>query len=215
MIKSKRDLKYYLESDMKARYGLDYKVKPSLKKKVKAVLIPQPWYFQVLLRRAEYYTNCGSQLSRKVMGNFMKFRAYRYGVKCGYTVPINVFGPGLVLGHTGTIVVNGNVKVGSNARLQAGINIGAFSKFNENWQENAAPVLGDNIYIGPGAKIWGPIYIGNNVAIGANAIVNKTIPERCTVINANHVLVGKGSIDMVRYGDESKMPEDSYQFQKN
>lgn len=46
---------------------------------------------------------------------------------------------------------------------------------------SGAPRLGDNVYIGPGAKIFGPIEIGDNVAIGANAVVNKSFPDSVTI----------------------------------
>ncbi|GAA4333635.1 hypothetical protein GCM10023144_25110 [Pigmentiphaga soli] len=42
---------------------------------------------------------------------------------------------------------------------------------------NLAPRIGDNSYIGPGAKIFGAIQIGNNCAIGANAVVNKSYSD--------------------------------------
>ena len=50
-----------------------------------------------------------------------------------------------------------------------GVNIGAY--------EGGVPVIGDDVYIGPGAKIFGDIAIGNNVSIGANAVVNKSFPD--------------------------------------
>jgi serine O-acetyltransferase len=49
------------------------------------------------------------------------------------------------------------------------VNIGT-----EAGKEDAAPRIGDNCYIAPGAKIFGPIQIGSNSVIGANAVVNKT-----------------------------------------
>lgn len=42
-------------------------------------------------------------------------------------------------------------------------------------------VIGDNVYISPGVKIVKPVRIGNNVTIGANAVVNKDIPDNCVV----------------------------------
>jgi len=41
--------------------------------------------------------------------------------------------------------------------------------------------LGNNVYIGPGAKLFGSITVGNNVAVGANAVVNTNIPDNVTV----------------------------------
>ncbi len=46
-----------------------------------------------------------------------------------------------------------------------------------------APQIGDNVYISPGAKLFGDIVIGDNVKIGANAVVNKSFPEgNCTLV---------------------------------
>ena len=208
MIKTRKDLDYYIDCDLKSR-GISGVKAISLSNKIKAILIPSPWKYQLLLRKAEYYSN-SSVSFRKVWGGYWKWRAYSYGLKCGYSIHLNCFGPGLCLTHCGTIVVNGGVKVGSNARIQAGVNIGAYSKLNENWEE-AAPILGNNIYIGPGAKVFGKIRIGNNVAIGANAIVSKDVPDNSTVINANQILPDKGSLDMLRYGDETVCPMNSYQ----
>lgn len=42
-------------------------------------------------------------------------------------------------------------------------------------------IIGDNCYISPGVKIVKPVHIGNNVVIGANAVVNKDIPDNCMV----------------------------------
>ena len=44
------------------------------------------------------------------------------------------------------------------------------------------PTVGDNVYIGPGAKMFGKIVIGNNVAIGANAVVTRDVPENAVVV---------------------------------
>ena len=44
------------------------------------------------------------------------------------------------------------------------------------------PKIGDYVWIGPGAKIFGKIKIGNNVSIGANAVVSKDIPDNAIVI---------------------------------
>lgn len=209
MITSKQELYDYLDADMRAR-GLNGRSDITLINRISAFLIPHPWRFQELLRKAEYHCNVGSTLSKNIIGNFYKLLSYRYGAKCGYSIPINVFGPGLCLGHIGTIIINGGTKFGSNARIQACVNIGAFSKFDENWILESAPKFGDNIYIGPGAKIFGPIVIGDNVAIGANAVVSKDVPSHCTVVGANIIVNEKGSVDMIHYGDESKIPVDSY-----
>lgn len=70
------------------------------------------------------------------------------------------------------MVINGAARIGENCRIHVGVNIGTAAGTN-----GQAPVIGNNVYIGPGAKLFGPIKIGNGVAIGANAVVNKSFEE--------------------------------------
>lgn len=73
------------------------------------------------------------------------------------------------------MIINDKAKIGANARIHACVNIGA--------SNGGAPIIGDNVYIGPGAKIFGDIKLGNNVTIGANAVVNKSFDEdRLTLV---------------------------------
>ena len=96
---------------------------------------------------------------------------FRYlSAKLGLTIPINVFGPGLGIMHRGTIVVTPNARIGANCKINADVQIGPGRNGN-------APTIGDNCYIGPGAKIFGDIILGNNIRIGANAVVNKSFPD--------------------------------------
>ena len=96
---------------------------------------------------------------------------HKYSVKLGFSIPLNVFGPGLSIAHYGTIVVSDAAKVGKNCRLQEGVNIGATNGSAK------APQIGNNVFIGTGAKIIGDITIADDVAIGANAVVVKSITE--------------------------------------
>lgn len=127
------------------------------------------WRYQRLLRYVEYLTNCRK---RPIRRRLAAFRLHRLGIRLGFTIPINVFGPGLAIAHHGTIVVNAGARIGANCRLHVCVNIGTAAG-----EDRAAPSIGDNCYIGPGAKLFGPIRIGDNVAIGANAVVNKSFPE--------------------------------------
>ena len=127
----------------------------------------------------------------------------RYSAKLGFSIPINVFGPGLCIGHMGTIVVNGNVRIGENARIHVDVNIGNYSLFGEGWKGDNTPTIGDNVYIGPGAKLFGKITIGNNVAIGANAVVTKDVPDHVTVAGVPARIINeRGSEGMIIKGAE-------------
>ncbi len=90
-------------------------------------------------------------------------------VKLGFSLPLNVFGPGLSIAHYGTLVVNKGARVGSNCRLHSCVNIGT-----EAGKAYEAPTIGNDVYIGPGAKIFGSITIADGIAFGANAVVNKS-----------------------------------------
>lgn len=162
MIRSKADLQHYLRRDLeRADYGGG----------LKSFLFNEIWRYLRLLRRYEYYLNCGKSPWGKCLRLWTEFRLKRLGARLGFSIPANVFGPGLSLPHIGTIVVNGKARIGENCRIHVCVNIGAGRYDNE------APVIGNDCYIGPGAKLFGPIVLGDAVTIGANAVVNKSFPQ--------------------------------------
>jgi serine O-acetyltransferase len=95
----------------------------------------------------------------------------RLAVKCGFLLPIGVFGKGLSVAHKGTIIVNHNARIGENCRIHEGVTIGSTNGPDD------SPKIGNNVFIATGAKIIGDIYIADDVAIGANAVVVKSINE--------------------------------------
>ena len=84
------------------------------------------------------------------------------------------FGPGFVLIHSQGIVINTAVRGGCNIFLEHQVTIGA--------EKQHAPILGNNIFIGAGAKILGAVHIGNDAKIGANAVVTKDLPDGATAV---------------------------------
>lgn len=173
MIQSKQDYLNYLRQD---KIALGIKINSLSSKIINTVFPNYIWQFQKTMRRLEYYTNCKNKGLHKITYLYLKYKYRKISVKLGFSIPINVFGPGLSIVHYGTIVINRNAKVGANCRMHACVNIGASGG------EREAPQLGDNVYIAPGAKIYGNISIANNTAIGANAVVNKTFKEENSVI---------------------------------
>jgi serine O-acetyltransferase len=159
LIQSYQEYLKYLEAD---RLAL------GVKKTFKGFILNDTWKFQRILRRREYLENCNKNFLLKVI----PFLRYRFlGRKLGFSIPLNVFGPGLSIVHSGTIVVSKYAKVGENCRIHVCVNIGASGG------TNFAPIIGNNCYIAPGAKIFGKIILGNNIAIGANAVVNRSFPD--------------------------------------
>lgn len=176
MIQSKIDYFNYLNQDRKA-LGINGQ---SIISQLLGFLSPNYiWVFQKTLRKLEYYTNCRNKGIYKLYILILRYKFKNISLKLGFSIPINVFGPGLSIVHYGTIVINRASNIGSNCRIHACVNIGASGG------EKKAPQLGDNIYIAPGAKIYGDIRIANNIAIGANAVVNKSFEEDGILIAGN------------------------------
>ena len=95
------------------------------------------------------------------------------GARLGLTIPIHTCELGLFILHWGSVVINGKSRIGKNCRIHSCVNIGEY--------RGGAPTLGNNCYIGPGAKLFGDINIGNNVVMSANAVVNKSFLNNVTI----------------------------------
>lgn len=89
-----------------------------------------------------------------------------------------VIGRNFVIDHFGGIVISGYARFGDNCRIRNGVVVGL-----SRVEDPIAPVIGNNVDIGTGATLLGRITIGDNVLIGANAVVVRDVP-------ANHIAVG-------------------------
>lgn len=164
MITSKEDYNYYLEAD---RLAL------GIARRRPLLFFDEVWRFERLLRKVEYYKNCKKSALWKPYYYLLCFILHRAQIKLGFYIHPNCFGPGLSISHPGTIIVNANARIGSNCRLHDCVVIGTEAGYSDR-----APIIGNNVYIGPGAKIYGKITIANGVAIGANSVVNRPIEEQ-------------------------------------
>lgn len=100
-----------------------------------------------------------------------RLNAFLSGVVIGRNAE---FGPGLIFLHSIGIIVNSEVRAGKNLVLEHGVTIGA--------EKGKSPVLGDNVFVGAGAKIIGAVHIGSDVKIGANAVVVTDLPDGATAV---------------------------------
>ncbi|MEJ1964096.1 MAG: serine acetyltransferase [Gammaproteobacteria bacterium] len=89
-----------------------------------------------------------------------------------------VVGPGLYIGHFGGITISSQAVIGRHCNLSQNITIG----LSGSGESRGVPVLGDNVYIAPGARLFGKITIGNNVKIGANAVIYKSVPDNSIAV---------------------------------
>lgn len=100
--------------------------------------------------------------------------------KTGIELNINVAESGLHLSH-GKIVVSSIAKIGKNCKILRDVTIGGQGRYDR----NGAPIIGNRVFIGSGAKIIGSITIADDVVIGANAVVAKDIIEANTTWAGN------------------------------
>lgn len=171
MIQNKYDLKHYLEQDKCALMLYENQKRPR-------PFYDEVWKFQIALRKAEYAVNCKKGILYLPYRVLRKIIFHKWSIRCGFSIPLNVFEEGLSIAHYGTIVVNANARVGKNCRIQENVNIGASGS-------EKAPHIGNNAFIGSGAKIIGDIHIADHIAIGAGAIVVKSFDESSITVAGN------------------------------
>ena len=160
MIISRQDLKEYLNDDKKAL---------GITRKNPRWFTDFEWKYEICLRKAEYYYN-----NKKLLRFYYLLKLRKMQLKFMTFIPMNTCDKGLSIAHIGGIRINGNSKIGKYCRIQEGVTIGATNGSTD------APIIGDNVYIGSGAKIIGNIFISSETCIGAGAVVVKTINERGT-----------------------------------
>lgn len=142
------------------------------------------WLYIKTLRKCEYYR---TRMEEKrplapLCYLFYLRRLRRLSYKTGFQLPLFVCGEGLTIWHWGSIIVNEKVRIGRNCTLYPGVLIG------HKTVGGGCPQIGDNVFIGSGAKIIGDITIGNNVTIAANSIVTHDIPNNAVVVNTNQIM---------------------------
>lgn len=96
-------------------------------------------------------------------------------------------GKGLFIDHGMGVVIGETAEIGDNVIMYHGVTLGGTGK-NKGKRH---PTVGNNVTIGSGAKVLGPITLGDNSKIGANAVVLKDIPNNCTAVGIPAKLVGR------------------------
>lgn len=132
------------------------------------------WKYIKTLRCLELYTN-SNKIWHQPFLVYYRNKLNRLSVKTGFQIPPNVIGPGMTIWHWGTIIINEKTRIGKGVTLNPLVVIG------HKVPGGGCPVIGDNCFIGTGAKIFGNIRIGNNVTIAPNAVVVKDVPDNMAV----------------------------------
>jgi len=103
-------------------------------------------------------------------------------------------GPGFYFGHVFGTIINVRSRIGKNVNMSHGVTLGHIAL----GPRSGAPIVGDNVYIAPGAKLIGGITLGRGTAVGANAVVTKDTPENAIVVGIPAEVISlKGSAEYV------------------
>jgi len=122
--------------------------------------------------------------------------------------PLAEIGSGLYIGHFGGVIV-GEIKMGSNCNLSPGVVLGQAVR----GPKQGRPTIGNRVYIAAGAKLFGRITIGDDVAIGANAVVTRSIPDRAVVVGIPaEVISYRGSFEYILYRDREEGFPPEYEY---
>src|SRR5947209_2698888 len=102
------------------------------------------------------------------------------GIECRIRSPI-------LMPHPYGIVIDRNAVLGNRVTLMHQVTIGT-----KHPHDAHSPVIEDNVFIGPGAKILGAVRVGRGATVGANAVVTRDVPSHCTVVGINRILGSEG-----------------------
>lgn len=168
MILTKNELKEYINND-----NSHYR-KCKRKTRFFFSLVNDPEYevkkYLKMLRMQEYYINTshGNRI-KSLLSLYYERKKHNIGNKLGFLIGPNSCGKGLTLSHHGTVIINPEAKIGENCTFHGNNCVG------NKGVHGTTPRIGNNVDVGFGAVIIGDIDIADNVKIGANAVVNKSI----------------------------------------
>ena len=139
--------------------------------------------FLKLYRKVEYFHNCRKDLIGKIYYQLLLKKYQRQEIKYQIFLSINTIDIGLRIIHVGPIYIHGDCQIGKNFKI------------------HPMTVIRDDVWVGPGVKIFGKIKIGDGAVIGANALVNKDIEANATYAgNPAQKINDKGYRDYFKQG---------------
>lgn len=169
----KEDIKVVFERDPAAKSTIE-------------VILCYPGFHAILLHRiAHGFYKLNLVLIARVISQLNRFLT---GIEIH---PGAIIGKGFFIDHGMGVVIGETTEIGDNVTLYQGVTLGGTGK--EKGKRH--PTLGDNIVVGSGAKVLGPVRIGNNSKIGAGAVVLKDTPPNSTVVGIPGKAVVQQKID--------------------
>lgn len=167
-------------------------------KKIKIIISTQAIWAIIVYRLSRWtFYECRYRLVRRLLKPFIFFLQIAVQVLTGIQLDPSIdIGPGFYIGHFGNIILGGDIRIGKFCNISQGNTFGIAGRGDD----RGLPELGDFVYVAPGAKVIGKIKIGSHVAIGANAVVTKDLPDNAVAVGIPAKVISyKSSRDFVNY----------------
>jgi len=150
-----------------------YKRKDPASRSYLEIITCYPGLHAILFHRlSNFFWRLNLKLIARIMSNISRFLT---GIEIHPAVKI---GKNLFIDHGMGIVIGETTVIENNVSIYQGVTLGG----TKNKKKKRHPSVKDNVIIGAGAKVLGPIIIGKNSKIGANSVVTKNVPSNVTVI---------------------------------
>jgi serine O-acetyltransferase len=144
----------------------------------------QGFWVMIVYRFGRWRYQVRPAILRKCFSFIYKVKFKLIQIITGIELPCEVeVGRNFVIDHFGGVIISGYAKFGDNCRIRNGVVVGL-----RRVKEKSAPIIGNNVDIGAGAKLLGPIRIGDNVLIGANAVVISDVPDNSIAVGVPAVV---------------------------
>ena len=177
-------------------------------KSILSIILTYPGVKAVLLHRiANFFQIAGFHLIARIISQTSRFFT---GIEIhpGAKIGINLFidhGMGVVIGETS--------EIGNNVTIYHAVTLGGISPSIDSERqrhEKRHPTIGDDVVIGSGAQIIGPIKIGNGSRVAANAVVVNDVPENSTMVGVPAKVIKTGNKGNFRpYGVDEEVKDEN------
>lgn len=162
---------------------------PAARSKIETLICSSGLHAIIIYRFSHWLWQKKIHLTARILSQFGRFLT---GIEIH---PAAKIGHGFMIDHGMGVVIGETTEIGNNVTLYHDVTLGGRKMYDENGNKlkKRHPTIKDNVIIGSGAQILGPITIGNNVKIGSNAIVIHDIPDNCTVVNNPAYIIKKST----------------------
>ena len=170
---------------------------PAAKSKL-SLILTYPGVKAVFFHRiANFFSIAKLDLIARIISQFSRFLT---GIEIH---PKAKIGENLFIDHGMGVVIGETSEIGNNVTIYHMVTLGGISpSINSDDQRNSKrhPTLMDNVVVGSGAQVLGPVVIGKNAKIGANAVVTKDVPENAVMVGIPAKNVGTATDEFKPYG---------------